>query len=145
MIPLFRWASSRQRAKAGALAAARKARTRRSHRIPDLNDAEIYQTVLDGLETGVCIVDQNRRIRFWNEGAEEITGYLRQDVVGRFLRDHLLTTGDDARSLDSNPDDPVNLVFHDGKSSILEVFILLKEGWRRHLSRVFQGIGRSSQ
>src|SRR6267154_2296966 len=122
MIRLFRRASS-------------KARTRRSRRMPELNDPEIYQSVLDSLETGVYIVDRNRRIRFWNEGAEKITGYLRQDVVGRFLRDHLLTTGNDARDVDSDPDDPINLVFRDGKSSIMDVSIS-PQGWipRSHRS-----------
>src|SRR6476661_5987437 len=91
----------------------------RSHRMPELNDPEIYQTVLEGLETGVYLVDRNRRIRFWNKGAEQITGYLRQDVVGRFLRDHLLATGDGVKDFDSDPDDPINLAFRDGKASIL--------------------------
>jgi diguanylate cyclase (GGDEF)-like protein/PAS domain S-box-containing protein len=98
--------------------------------MPELNDPEIYQTVLDSLETGVYIVDRNRRIRFWNGGAEQITGYLRQDVVGRFLRDHLLTTIDEAKDLDSDTSDPINLVFRDGKSSIMDVSILHKNGYR---------------
>jgi two-component system cell cycle response regulator len=98
--------------------------------MPELNDPEIYQAVLDSLQTGVYIVDRNRRIRFWNEGAEQITGYLRQDVVGRFLRDHLLTTGDKAKDLDSDPDDPLNLAFRDGKPSSMDVSILHKEGYR---------------
>src|SRR5271169_1484095 len=117
MIPMFLRPSS-------------EARTRRSHRMLELNDPDIYQNVLDCLQTGVYIVDRNRRIRFWNEGAEEITGYLRQDVVGRFLRDHLLITGDEAKNLDSEPDDPINLVFRDGKPSILDVSILHKDGYR---------------
>jgi diguanylate cyclase (GGDEF)-like protein/PAS domain S-box-containing protein len=96
----------------------------------ELDDPEIYQTVLDNLQTGVYIVDRNRRIRFWNEGAEQITGYLRQDVVGRFLRDHLLTTNDETKDLDSDPDDPINLVFRDGKPSIMDVSILHKDGYR---------------
>jgi two-component system cell cycle response regulator len=98
--------------------------------MPELNDPEIYQTVLDSLETGVYIVDRNRRIRFWNEGTEQITGYLRQDVVGRFLRDHLLTTRDDAKDLDSDPDDPINIAFRDGKPSIMDLSILHKDGYR---------------
>ncbi len=130
MIPLFRRASSRRRAKASPLATARKARTRQSHRMPELKDPEIYQTVLENLETGVYIVDRNRRIRFWNEGAEQITGYLRQDVVGRFLREHLLATGDAVKDLDSDPDDPINLVFRDGKRSSMSVSILHKDGYR---------------
>lgn len=98
--------------------------------MPELNDPEIYQTVLDGLQTGVYIVDRNRRIRFWNEGAEKITGYLRQDVVGHFLRDHLLTIGNQAKDLDSDSDDPINLAFRDGKPSIMDVSILHKDGYR---------------
>jgi diguanylate cyclase (GGDEF)-like protein/PAS domain S-box-containing protein len=98
--------------------------------MPELSDPEIYLTVLDNLQTGVYIVDRNRRIRFWNEGAEQITGYLRQDVVGRFLRDHLLTTGDAVKDLDSDPEDPINLVFRDGKPSTMDVSILHKDGYR---------------
>jgi len=98
--------------------------------MPELNDPEIYQTVLDNLQTGVYIVDRNRRIRFWNEGAEQITGYLRQDVVGRFLRDHLLTVGDGVKDLDLEQDDPINLAFRDGKPSIMDVSILHKDGYR---------------
>ncbi len=98
--------------------------------MPELNDPEIYQSVLDGLQTGVYIVDRNRRIRFWNEGAEQITGYLRQDVVGRFLRDHLLATGDDVKNFDSDPNDPINLAFRDGKPSTMDLSILHKEGYR---------------
>ncbi len=98
--------------------------------MPELSDPEIYQTVLNSLQTGVYIVDRNRRIRFWNQGAEQITGYLRQDVVGRFLRDHLLTTGNETEDLDSDPDDPINLAFRDGKPSIMDVSILHKDGYR---------------
>ncbi len=98
--------------------------------MPELSDPVIYQTVLDGLETGVYIVDRNRRIRFWNEGAEQITGYLRQDVVGRFLRDHLLATGDDVKDFGADPEDPINIVFRDGKPSIMDVSILHKDGYR---------------
>jgi two-component system cell cycle response regulator len=98
--------------------------------MPELNDPEIYQTVLDSLQTGVYIVDRNRRIRFWNEGAEQITGYLRQDVVGRFLRDHLLTPADKEKDLESDPEDPISLAFRDGKPSTMEVSILHKDGYR---------------
>src|ERR1700688_3613652 len=117
MILIFRRASS-------------KARTRRNHRMPELNDPEIYRTVLDNLGTGVYIVDRNRRIRFWNEGAEQITGYLRQDVVGRFLREHFLASGNNTKDIDSDPEDPINLAFRDGKPSTVDVSILHKEGYR---------------
>jgi diguanylate cyclase (GGDEF)-like protein/PAS domain S-box-containing protein len=98
--------------------------------MPELNDPEIYRSVLEHLETGVYIVDRNRRVRFWNEGAEQITGFLRQDVVGRFLREHLLAIGDASKALESDPEDPINLAFRDGKSTVVDVSILHKSGYR---------------
>jgi diguanylate cyclase (GGDEF)-like protein/PAS domain S-box-containing protein len=98
--------------------------------MPELDDPEIFRSVLEGLQTGVYLVDRNRRIRFWNAGAERITGYLRQDVVGRFLRDHLLTTTDEMKDVETDHADPVNLVFRDGKPSTMDVSILHKEGYR---------------
>lgn len=98
--------------------------------MPELNDPEIYRAVLENLQTGVYIVDRNRRVRFWNEGAEQITGFLRQDVVGRFLREHLLAIGETAKELDSDPNDPINLAFRDGKATVMDVSILHKNGYR---------------
>jgi diguanylate cyclase (GGDEF)-like protein/PAS domain S-box-containing protein len=98
--------------------------------MPELADPEIFRAILEGLQTGVYVVDRNRRVRFWNEGAERITGYLSQDVVGRFLRDHLLTTSDETKDFDADPEDPLNLVFRDGKSSTTDVSILHKDGYR---------------
>jgi diguanylate cyclase (GGDEF)-like protein/PAS domain S-box-containing protein len=96
----------------------------------DFNDPQVYRTVLQTLHMGVYFVDQNRRIRFWNRGAERITGYLSQDVVGHFLRDHLLARSGEASQEDANSDDPIGLVFRDGKPSITEISILHKKGHR---------------
>jgi diguanylate cyclase (GGDEF)-like protein/PAS domain S-box-containing protein len=95
-----------------------------------LDHAEVFQAVLENLQTGVYLVDRERRILFWNEGAQRLTGHLRQDVVGRFLRDHLMKAKGDDKDVDSDPEDPVNAAFRDGKSSITEVSILHKDGYR---------------
>ena len=50
-----------------------------------LADLEIYRTVLEHMQTGIYTVDCDQKIQFWNDGAENITGHLRQDVVGHFL------------------------------------------------------------
>lgn len=54
-------------------------------------DPEIYREVIEHLPTAVYFVDADEKIRFWNEGAEKITGYLRQDVVGHFCRENILS------------------------------------------------------
>jgi len=46
------------------------------------HDSEIYRGILESLPTGVCIVDTQKRIVLWSDGAERITGHLRHDVIG---------------------------------------------------------------
>ena len=60
--------------------------------VSQLDNPEIFRSILETLPTGVYLVDRDRKILFWNRAAENVTGYLRQDVVGHFLREHLLAT-----------------------------------------------------
>jgi diguanylate cyclase (GGDEF)-like protein/PAS domain S-box-containing protein len=53
-------------------------------------DPEIYRTILESLKTGLCVVDRQHRIVFWNEGAEAATGYLRHEVMGHLCNDNIL-------------------------------------------------------
>ena len=53
----------------------------------ELQSPEIFRVILDSLQTGIYVVDRDRKIVFWNDGAERITGYHRHDVVGRLSRE----------------------------------------------------------
>ena len=46
--------------------------------------------VLDALSDGVYVTDCERKILFWNQAAEKITGWKREDVVGRSCWDDIL-------------------------------------------------------
>ncbi len=50
----------------------------------------VLSTVLDSIFDGVYIVDRERRIIFWNRAAEEITGHMKKDVMGRCCHDSML-------------------------------------------------------
>lgn len=50
--------------------------------MPAFNDPDIYRDILDGLQIGVSVLDLNKKIVFWSDGAEHITGYSRIDVLG---------------------------------------------------------------
>lgn len=52
--------------------------------------SDVFRAIVDDLDVGVYVVDRFRKITYWNHGAEKITGYLRQEVVGRFCRDNIL-------------------------------------------------------
>ena len=48
-----------------------------------LSDSEISRGILESLPTGLCVVDMQKRIALWSDGAERITGHLRHEVIGR--------------------------------------------------------------
>jgi diguanylate cyclase (GGDEF)-like protein/PAS domain S-box-containing protein len=51
---------------------------------------ELYRSILDSIQDGVYFVDQERRITFWNKGAERLTGYTAAEMVGSRCLDNLL-------------------------------------------------------
>lgn len=59
------------------------------------DDPEVYKAALDNLPVGVYVVDVNQRVMFWNRGAERISGYLAQDVLGRRCREKFLIDTDE--------------------------------------------------
>jgi len=50
----------------------------------------IYRDILDGLQIGVSVVDPQKKIVFWNDGAEHITGYARIEVLGHSCAENIL-------------------------------------------------------
>jgi PAS domain S-box-containing protein len=58
-----------------------------SNSIPVFADPEIHRIVPESMQTGLYMVNCDQRTRFWDQGAEKITGYLRQAVVGHSCRD----------------------------------------------------------
>lgn len=54
------------------------------------DDPGFYKTLIENLYDGIYFVDRNRRIIYWNKGAENITGYAASQVVGRRCRDNIL-------------------------------------------------------
>ncbi len=95
----------------------------------DLQNAEIYRAALESLQTGVCLVDQNRKISFWNDGAERITGYLRQDVVGRFCGEILLIKFHENKAAICEHSCPLLAAMRDGKPRESRVYLHHKLGY----------------
>jgi diguanylate cyclase (GGDEF)-like protein/PAS domain S-box-containing protein len=56
----------------------------------------MFKNIVDNIYEGVYFVDLERRITYWNRGAERITGYSAAEVVGSSCADNLLVHMDDA-------------------------------------------------
>ena len=86
--------------------------------------------ILDSLYDGVYIVDRERRIIFWNKGAERLSGHTRQEVMGRQCFDNILIhVNAEGKSL-CHGMCPLAHTLEDGKMREAEVFLHHKEGHR---------------
>ncbi len=87
-------------------------------------------TVLEELPVGIYIVDRDRRIRFWNRGAEHIIGHMAQEVVGRLSTEHIVDACDIHGNFLGGDSDPVILTLRDGQHRQVIANFLHKEGHR---------------
>ena len=49
----------------------------------DIRSLKTFEEIVSEDFSGVYIVDDERRILFWNKAAEEITGYTAEEMVGK--------------------------------------------------------------
>jgi PAS domain S-box-containing protein/diguanylate cyclase (GGDEF)-like protein len=96
--------------------------------MPLLESPEILRSILETMHTGVYFVGRDQRIQFWNEGAERITGYLRQDVVGHFCRDFFPPTNDEELTGYCDIGGALAEVLRDGKATCSDVSIRHRAG-----------------
>ncbi|HEX5227056.1 MAG TPA: PAS domain-containing protein [Bryobacteraceae bacterium] len=97
-----------------------------------LLDAALHKDLLDELDEGICMVDRDHRIVYWNRGAEHISGFLAHEVAGQFSHGDLLLHCESDGSLlpGAGPESPVLAAMRDGKPHETSVFLLHREGHR---------------
>jgi diguanylate cyclase (GGDEF)-like protein/PAS domain S-box-containing protein len=95
-----------------------------------IRDPEVFREVLEELSTGVYVVDRERRILFWNRGAEKISGHLSQYVVGRCCGEGLLAECDENSKILCGDACPLVDTMKDGRSRALDLFLRHKAGHR---------------
>ena len=95
-----------------------------------LVDGDLHKKLLDQLDTGIYIVDRDRRILYWNGGAERITGYLAHEVTGQFCHGDLLVHCDEAGSVLCGTRCPLKHVINDGRPRECVVFLRHRFGHR---------------
>ena len=98
----------------------------------NLNFADLghsfHETLLDSLYDGVYFLDRNRKILYWNKGAEKLTGYSSEEVIGRSCMDNVLMHTDDAgRPLCLNGC-PIVQTMQDGQSREHDLYLRHKLG-----------------
>ncbi|RJP28390.1 MAG: diguanylate cyclase [Actinobacteria bacterium] len=94
-------------------------------------EQDFYKSLLDNLYDGVYFVDTDRRITYWNRGAERLTGYDSEEVLGCYCRENILEHVDDKGvKLCETSLCPAVKTLRDGRAREEEVYLHHKKGHR---------------
>ncbi len=95
-----------------------------------MGDPALHRALLDQLEAGIYIVDRERRILYWNSGAERISGYLAHEVSGHFCHGDLLMHCDSDGGVLCGRGCPLSAVMQDARPRECTVFLRHRQGHR---------------
>jgi PAS domain S-box-containing protein len=98
--------------------------------MPPFQDPEIYRDILNGLQIGVSVLDLKKKIVFWSDGAEQITGYARIDVLGHSCMDNILPHCSQSSCEMCAEKCPIAIALHHAKPVEAVSFVHHKSGHR---------------
>ncbi|NJL71660.1 MAG: sensor domain-containing diguanylate cyclase [Candidatus Competibacteraceae bacterium] len=93
-------------------------------------DDQLYRCLLDNLAEGVYFTDTHRRIQYWNRGAEQITGYEAEEVLGRSCANNILVHTDFGGKSICHGACPLAATMKDTECRTERLFLRHKEGHR---------------
>ncbi|NCB02874.1 MAG: diguanylate cyclase [Spirochaetia bacterium] len=91
---------------------------------------QIYLEILKQVKEGVYFVDTNRKITFWNDHAEQITGFNASEVLNKHCFDNILNHVDDEGNHLCKEGCPLHLTVVDGIKREASVYLHHKNGYR---------------
>lgn len=91
---------------------------------------KFYEMILDNLYDGVYFVDRDKKILYWNRGAEKITGFSAEDVIGKRCWNDVLRHVDAQGNNLCDGECPILKTISHGKIWEAEVYLHHKDGHR---------------
>lgn len=93
-------------------------------------DDSFYKEILNSLQDGIYYLDRDRIITYWNRGAEKITGYTAEQVMGKSCRHNLLNHVNEHGLELCNDHCPMAATMQDGKPREEYVYLHHADGHR---------------
>lgn len=93
-------------------------------------DPAFYKQILDHIHDGVYFVDTDRKILYWNAGAERITGYSAEEVIGSRCSDNILVHVDGKGTELCHDFCPLMMAMGDSMEHQSDVYLHHKNGHR---------------
>jgi diguanylate cyclase (GGDEF)-like protein/PAS domain S-box-containing protein len=98
-------------------------------KLPQLPDMALYSELLENSFDGFCLVNSDRKITFWNKGAERITGRPAGQVVGENASHEILQHINESGLQLQDLNCPLVGTLSDGVSREAEVIIRHADGY----------------
>ncbi len=93
--------------------------------------AELRDALLENLSDGIYFVDRERRIMYWNRGAERITGFSAEELLGRRCEDMILNHCDGSGTILCGEKCPLLATIRDGQQREAHLYLHHKDGHRK--------------
>lgn len=91
---------------------------------------KVYENILEQLNEGIYYVDTERKITYWNKAAETISGYTKEEVMGRSCADNLLRHIDESGNEMCKNDCPITGAILKGAGAEKNIYLHHKNGHR---------------
>lgn len=95
-----------------------------------LGGGDVYKKMLENMDMGVYFVNRERQITFWNKGAEDISGFTKDEVVGKYCHDDILNHVDEKGNKVCINGCPLKATADTGEPREVIVYLHHKEGHR---------------
>ena len=89
-----------------------------------------YKEIVDNSHNGACVLDLERTIVYWNQGAERISGYTAAEVLGKHCHNLLVHVDSEGRAMCGDDSCPAARSMRQDEPCEMEVYLLHREGYR---------------
>jgi len=86
----------------------------------------LYRQILDNIDNGVYFVDSDRKIQYWNNTAELMTGFSAREMIGKSFDEFNIKYEDEKGKAVQLFEYPVSLCFKEGKKISRNFFMMTK-------------------
>ncbi len=93
-------------------------------------ETDSYKRIIENLHDGLYFVDRDRTITFWNNAAEQISGFSADEVIGRPCYENILTHVDDGGNTLCMGMCPLAETISDGENRSAIVYMHHRNGHR---------------